>query len=160
MDDADKCLLEYYYQEALQQGGRVHDKLRDGVEAASTNERTAIFTLLHKVAVGHTAPIFFSNKNNSLISCLLANLNSLVFDFIARQKIGGTHLTFSIFRQLPVLPPESYTPEDIEFISTRVLELVYTAWDMQPFAKDMGYEGEPFTWNSNRILKRVVLTTN
>lgn len=33
-DDADKCLLEYYHQEALQQGGRVRDKLRDGVEKA------------------------------------------------------------------------------------------------------------------------------
>ena len=34
MDDADKCLLEFYHQETLQQGGRVRDKLRDGVEEA------------------------------------------------------------------------------------------------------------------------------
>lgn len=34
MDDADKCLLEFYHQEALQQGGRVRDRLRDGVEEA------------------------------------------------------------------------------------------------------------------------------
>lgn len=34
VDDANKCLLEYYHQEALQQGGRVRDKLRDGVEKA------------------------------------------------------------------------------------------------------------------------------
>ncbi|MGL5062913.1 MAG: N-6 DNA methylase, partial [Microcoleus sp.] len=34
MDDADKCLLEYYHQEAIQQGGRVRDRLRDGVERA------------------------------------------------------------------------------------------------------------------------------
>jgi hypothetical protein len=34
MDDADKCLLEYYHQQTLQQGGRVRDKLRDGVESA------------------------------------------------------------------------------------------------------------------------------
>ncbi|MFM1841556.1 MAG: hypothetical protein RLZZ490_287, partial [Cyanobacteriota bacterium] len=34
MEDADKCLLEYYHQESLSQGGRVRDKLRDGVEAA------------------------------------------------------------------------------------------------------------------------------
>ncbi|WP_243406961.1 Eco57I restriction-modification methylase domain-containing protein [Cuspidothrix issatschenkoi] len=33
-DDADKCLLEYYHQESLQQGGRVRDRLRDGVEQA------------------------------------------------------------------------------------------------------------------------------
>ncbi|MEH2373872.1 hypothetical protein [Nostoc sp.] len=34
VDDADKCLLEFYHQEALQQGGRVRDRLRDGVEQA------------------------------------------------------------------------------------------------------------------------------
>ncbi|MGL6136717.1 MAG: hypothetical protein ACRC2M_05465, partial [Planktothrix sp.] len=99
----------------------------------------------------HTAPLLFSDKNNVLlISCLVCNLNSLVFDFIARQKIGGTHLTFTAFRQLPIIPPEWYTPEDIEFISSRVLELVYTAYDMKPFAQDMGYDGEPFIWDEER----------
>jgi hypothetical protein len=34
MDDADECLLEFYHQESLQQGGRVRDRLRDGVEQA------------------------------------------------------------------------------------------------------------------------------
>ncbi|MDX2240269.1 MAG: DNA methyltransferase, partial [Leptolyngbyaceae cyanobacterium bins.302] len=34
MDDADECLLEFYHQESLQQGGRVRDRLRDGVESA------------------------------------------------------------------------------------------------------------------------------
>jgi len=34
MDDADECLLEFYHQESLQQGGRVRDRLRDGVEDA------------------------------------------------------------------------------------------------------------------------------
>ena len=34
MEDADECLLEYYHQEAIQQGGRVRDRLRDGVEKA------------------------------------------------------------------------------------------------------------------------------
>ena len=117
----------------------------------STDERTAIFSLLPKVAVGHKAPLIFTQpKNQRMICCLLASLNSLVFDFVARQKVGGTSLSFFIVKQLPVIPPETYTKEDIEFISSRVLELVYTAWDMQPFAKDMGYDGEPFIWDSNR----------
>ncbi|MEH1913164.1 MAG: hypothetical protein V7L10_02215 [Nostoc sp.] len=85
-----------------------------------------------------------------MISCLLANFCSLTFDFVNRHKVGGTHMNFFIVKQLPVLPPELYTAEDIKFISDRVLELVYTAWDMQPFAKDMGYNGEPFIWNPNR----------
>lgn len=32
--EGDECLLEFYYQESLQRGGRVRDRLRDGVERA------------------------------------------------------------------------------------------------------------------------------
>ena len=28
-----------------------------------------------------------------------------------------------------------------------VLRLTYTAYDMRPFACDLGYDGEPFTWD-------------
>ncbi len=127
-----------------------------------TNERTAIFSVLPKVAVGHTAPILFSGVNNiRLIPCLHGNFNSLVFDSLTRQKISGTHLTFFALKQLSVIPPDAYTSEDIEFISSRVLELVYTAWDMQPFAQDMGYDGEPFIWDSQRrALLRAELDAN
>ncbi|MDJ0718558.1 MAG: Eco57I restriction-modification methylase domain-containing protein [Prochloraceae cyanobacterium] len=117
----------------------------------STDERTAIFSLLPKVAIGNNAPLMTLGIHKpNLSSCLLANLNSLVFDFVTRHKVGGTHMNFFIVKQLPVIPPEKYTEEDIEFISSRVLELVYTAYDMQPFAKDMGYEGEPFIWDEQR----------
>jgi hypothetical protein len=117
----------------------------------STNERTSIVSLLPKAAVGHTAPLMLTNiENIQLLPCLLGNFNALIFDFVTRNKMGGTHMTFTVVRQLPILPPESYTPQDIEFISSRVLELVYTAWDMQPFAQDMGYQGAPFVWNPER----------
>jgi len=120
----------------------------------STNERTVISTIF---ALGGCGDKFLlmrpSTPNNLLIACLLANLNSITFDFIARQKIGGTALKFFTMRQLPIIPPDWYTPEDIEYISSRVLELVYTAYDMKPFALDMGYEGEPFVWNETRRAK-------
>lgn len=118
---------------------------------SATNERSVIFSVLPKAAVGHTVPLLFPNvKSGQLISCLLGSLNSLIFDFVARQKIGGTHLTFTVFRQLPVIPPDRYSRADIDFIAPRVLELTYTAWDLQPFAQDMGYDGEPFIWNPER----------
>ncbi|MGC9528768.1 MAG: Eco57I restriction-modification methylase domain-containing protein [Limnospira sp.] len=122
----------------------------------STDERTAIFSLLPKVAVGHKGPLLFVSENHvNKFSCLLANLNSLVFDFVTRQKLGGTSFSYFILKQLPIIPPDWYTPEDIEYISSRVLELVYTSHDMKPFAADMGYSGEPFIWDENRraILK-------
>ena len=48
------------------------------------------------------------------------------------------------------MPPSAYTDRDLDFIVPRVLELTYTAWDMQPFAQDLGYEGEPFRWDPER----------
>ncbi|MFM6138693.1 MAG: restriction endonuclease, partial [Sphaerospermopsis kisseleviana] len=117
----------------------------------STSQRTAIFSLLPLSACGDTTLLMFPKVNNyQLILCLIASLNSLTFDFVTRYKVGGTHLKFFTMRQLPVIPPERYTEKDIEYITPRVLELVYTAWDMQPFALDMGYEGEPFIWNTNK----------
>jgi hypothetical protein len=32
----------------------------------------------------------------------------------------------------------------------RVVELTYTAWDVQPFARDCGYDGPPFGWDDER----------
>jgi hypothetical protein len=85
-----------------------------------------------------------------LAACLLGCINSLTFDYCARQKVSGSHLSTFIFEQLPVIPPQRLKRADIDFISPRVLELTYTAWDLQPFAQDMGYDGEPFIWNPER----------
>ena len=89
-------------------------------------------------------------------SLVLANLNSLPLDWSARLSVGGINMNFFIVKQLPVLPPEAYlqnTPAGhtwAELIVRRVLELTYTAWDLQPFAKDLGYQGEPFSWDEER----------
>jgi hypothetical protein len=115
----------------------------------ATNERTAIFSIIPKVGVGHNLPLMFVRAIEK-IPCFLGNMNSLIFDYIARQKVGGVHLTFMYLKQLPILPPNLYTPVDIAYIAPRVLELVYTAYDLKPFAEDMGYFSEPFKWDEER----------
>ncbi len=118
---------------------------------SATNERTFICSFLPICGVGNSMPLIVPTLAKQIFACcLLANLNSLVFDFVARQKVGGVNLNFFIVKQLPVLSPETYTQADINFISSRVLELVYTALDMQPFAQDIGYDGAPFPWNPER----------
>jgi hypothetical protein len=107
--------------------------------------------VIPKIALGHSATILRPSVNSaSKVACLKSNLCSLVFDFILRQKLGGANFSYFILKQLPVIPPDRYSQTDIEFISSRVLELVYTAYDLKPFAQDMGYDGEPFTWNPDR----------
>ncbi|GIW08697.1 MAG: hypothetical protein KatS3mg060_3502 [Dehalococcoidia bacterium] len=117
----------------------------------ATNERTAIFAVLPRVAVGNSAPLLLTKMNMpELQACLLASLSSFTFDFTVRPKVGGTNLNFFLVKQFPVLPPSAYTERDLAFIVPRVLELVYTAWDLQPFARDLGYSGPPFPWNEER----------
>ncbi|MEN6545261.1 MAG: hypothetical protein ABFE07_04400, partial [Armatimonadia bacterium] len=55
-----------------------------------------------------------------------------------------------VMYQLTVIPPDAYTPDQVAFISSRVLELTYTAWDIKAFAEDMGYAGPPFVWDEER----------
>ena len=117
----------------------------------STNERTVIAGVVPRVGVGHTMPLFFTAAGDVRFeTALLGNWNSLVFDFVARQKVGGTHLTYGYLKQFPAPRPSDYTPADINFIQPRVLELVFTATDLAPFANDLGYKGKPFAWTPDR----------
>lgn len=124
----------------------------------ATNARTVIASILPRYGVGHKFPLCFSRSHCREMYLLLANLDALVFDHVARQKIGGTDLTYGYLEQLPVLPPAIYGQpapwqREIclgEWIRPRVLELVYTTGDLRPWARSMGYEGDPFIWNEDR----------
>ena len=116
----------------------------------ATNERTSIFSLMPRTAVGHTCALIFLDAAPRLCGALIANLNSLALDFVARLKVGGTHLTFTYLKQFPVLPPSFYAPAELSFIFPRVLELTYSSQSMAPFARDLGYDGHPFAWDEER----------
>lgn len=95
----------------------------------------------------------------------LGNANAVVFDFCARQKVQGQHLNWFIVEQLPVVPPDRYDAVRFgprtagEIVRAAVLELTYTAHDMAPFARDMGYVDDdgnvrpPFRWDEERRLR-------
>ncbi|MFZ4173976.1 Eco57I restriction-modification methylase domain-containing protein [Streptomyces griseoincarnatus] len=116
---------------------------------ASTNERTAIPAFLPKTAVGHTYPLMLPRVAPSLVAAMIAVQSSLVFDFVSRQKISDAHMKLFIWKQLPVPTPTTLNPH-LPFLLPRILELVYTAYDMTPLARDLGDEGEPFRWNEPR----------
>ena len=83
---------------------------------------------------------------------LAANLNCVALNYVARQKVQGQHLNWYIVEQLPVIAPEDYDRRfgettARELVRDHVLRLTYTAHDMAPFARDLGYDGPPFTWD-------------
>lgn len=117
----------------------------------ATNERTVIASVLPLIGVAYTFRVAVSlNCSSSLSACLLGCFNSSVIDFVARQVLGGTHLSDYITKQLPILPPERYTDADLSFIVPRVLELTYTAHDLSGWAQDLGYNGPPFAFDPSR----------
>ena len=135
--------------------------------ARATDARTMIAAAVPTVGLGNTAPAIFPedvDNDQSNTTLLLANLGTTVLDFVVRQKAQSTHLNWYIVEQLPVVPPSRY--EAVSFgpktagkiVRGAVLELTYTARDMAPFARDMGYVDKagkvkpPFAWDEPRRL--------
>ncbi|MCP9794756.1 Eco57I restriction-modification methylase domain-containing protein [Synechococcus lacustris] len=118
----------------------------------ATNERSVIGSVFPISGVGNSCHLVLpdSSVDAAKVACLAANISAIPFDYVARQKIGGTNFNFFIPMQLPVLSPSAYSQADIEFILPRVLELTYTSEDMEPWASDLGYSGAPFIFDPER----------
>ncbi|MEU6071227.1 DNA methyltransferase [Streptomyces sp. NPDC047082] len=114
----------------------------------ATDERTVISTAWPVTGVGDKYLLAMADAGCGLLQAIWS---SLVFDYVARQKIGGTGLKYFILRQLPVL---SYPQIAVHtaFITPRLLELTYTTHDMAGFAHDLGDSGTPFCWDEARRL--------
>lgn len=121
---------------------------RDVTNASTV--RTVIASVSPCVPVGHTMPLMFTRLDAKHEACLLADWNSIVHDWCARQKIGGLHLTYTYATQIPTLAPSAYSQEDIDFIVPRVLELTYTSHSLKGWAEALGYGGEPFVFDPER----------
>ena len=120
-----------------------------------TNQRTMIASVIPRSAVANHFVLMLIAARWRRQLCLLANLNSLAFDYITRQKIGGITLNFFIVEQLPTLPPERYQQHcpwapavSLEaWVSERVLKLTCTADDMRPLAAAAGFAEGVHRWD-------------
>lgn len=149
---------------------------------APTNMRTMIAAMVPAGGFGNTLPMLLPADEKArtdyarTASLLLANLGSFAFDFVARQKVQGQHLNWFVVEQLPVIAPARFNeplpaafakamraarlmngshphPTVADFVIPQVLVLSYTAHDMAPFARDLGYVDDagavlpPFVWD-------------
>jgi hypothetical protein len=130
---------------------------RDVTDARSS-ARTVIASIIPRAAVSDTLLLAMPRVDTAQASCFYASICAFILDYAARQKIGGVHLKYHTFKQLPVLPPSTYAANTAwqsgtllrNWLLSRVLELTYTAWDLEPFAKDVGYDGPPYRWDPER----------
>ncbi|MDR1350101.1 MAG: hypothetical protein LBJ59_04850, partial [Zoogloeaceae bacterium] len=127
-----------------------------------TNIRSVIAAILPQAGIAHSMSVVLPKnkaKVGHMLVLMLANMNSFVFDFLARQKLQGQNFSIYILEQLPVITPSAFEAEIggikiADFIREQVLHLSYTAHDLAPFARDLGYAGEPFRWDEADRMRR------
>ena len=130
-----------------------------------TDRRTFDACFLPYHYAGNTLPLVINDGNEvTNLHLLCANFNAILFDYVSRQKVQKNHLNWYIVEQLPVVPPDHYEAVSFgsktaaQIVHETMLELTYTAHDMAPFARDMGYVDEdgnvrpPFIWDQERRL--------
>ena len=122
--------------------------------ARPTDVRTVIAAIAPGAGYGNTLPLLLGLDAHAS-TCLVANLNAICTDFVARQKAQGTHLNWYIVEQIPVIAPDDYDRQfgsstARQLVRDHVLRLTYAAHDMAPFARDLGCDGPPFTWDEEQ----------
>jgi hypothetical protein len=124
--------------------------------ARTTDERTLVAGIIPVAAVGDSA--FIANSRDSRSNLLAGNLSAFVTDYALRNKMSGTNVSYYLLKQLPVVPPNRYGERAawdrlvtfLGWISPRVLELNYTAYDLAKYARALGNESPPFRWDPAR----------
>lgn len=119
-----------------------------------TNQRTMIAAAIPWCAATNHLVLMLTQESPRREFCLLGNLNSIAYDYITRQKIGGVTLNYFIVRQIPTFPPDAYDDrcpwnkrQTLEkWISDRVLKLTCTADDMRPLAEAAGFKPGVHKW--------------
>jgi len=113
----------------------------------AVDRRTFTTTIIPNYGAGHTLPLIITRTDVKYLNLLLANLSSLVFDYITRHKITGTHMSFYYIEQFPIFNIEDYNESLINIINNKIIKLIYTSHDLGSYAKNYGpYEG-PFKWD-------------
>ena len=123
----------------------------------SNNSRTFIASVLPLTAVGHAFPLAFP-EDRELCLFLHGIWSSLIFDYVVRQKLSGTNMTFTTVEQVACPKPGVFDEPApwktnsrlSEWVKPIILELSYTASRLRPYAENMGDTGPPFHWEPER----------
>jgi type I restriction-modification system DNA methylase subunit len=138
-------ILPWYWVDKEEVTNLISDKWLIGFRDITniSNERTAIFSVFPLNAVSNKMPIILFNSSTSFERILfLGNICSLPFDFLVRQKIGGTSMNYFYVKQFAALSKEQYDLYSSIIIFSISLELIYTSWDIKAFADDIWKESD------------------
>jgi hypothetical protein len=128
------------------------------VLSAVADARSLIACVVPPWGIANTFPLVQPAGGAAAAAALLALLNSLVADYLVRQRTIGSHLNFYVLRQLAVPPPEALAQPCpwqagrslADWLAERALELSFTTPGLADFAAECGYHGAPFAWDERR----------
>ena len=123
----------------------------------ASDMRTFVPSVLPTTAIGHKFPLAFPD-DSAHGPLLHATWSSLAFDYVARQKLSGTGMTYFIVKQLACPNPATFAepapwqPDRslAAWVRPYVLELSYTSWRLRPYAEELNDDGPPFQWDPER----------
>ena len=120
----------------------------------ATDGQTVIATVVPRVAFGNSIPLLLPDPSFTAMDacCLAANLSAAPLQYVSQTKVHGPNINWYIVEQLSVIAPAGYDRKfgdttASEVVRDHVLRLSYTAHDLAPFARDLGYEGDPYIWD-------------
>ena len=164
-DDPDLEPLARYWVDRTEVAAKLAGQVGPRLAAGLARHRTSRATRAHSSprclptsAVGNKFPLAFPDEPATR-PLLHALWSSIVFDYVARQKLSGTHMTYFIVKQLACPQPDSFDADRppwqpnctlADWLRPYVLELSYTSWRLKPYAEDLGDDGPPFRWDPER----------
>jgi hypothetical protein len=125
------------------------------------DSRSCVVSLLPEVAIGNSLTYFTVLGGARVEAAVLACLNSLVVDYVLREKATGSNLNFYVMRQLPMLDLAAFevragwTDEGtiLDFVVERVVRLIYSSHALSDFAQACGGPSEPLRLTELERLK-------
>ncbi|MCF7805114.1 MAG: N-6 DNA methylase [Candidatus Marinimicrobia bacterium] len=116
-------------------------------QARTTDKFSSIASILPKsVSEGNLTAFYGKILNGENGILFLANLNSLVFNYVVMLRQNGPNLNKGVYEQIPLIPFEMYNGYK-EKIVGRALQLTYTNNALDEFAAAFSLSGEPFSWD-------------
>ena len=110
---------------------------------SSITERTFILSPIpNACGVGHSTTLLFEECGAMPGAVLIAMLSSIPFDYITKQKIGGSHASIGFVKQFPVLTFDKISDAIKPDIIERVAELCYFNHDLDGWMCELWYDEE------------------
>jgi Eco57I restriction-modification methylase/N-6 DNA Methylase len=125
---------------------------------SNVSERTAIACILPKYAFEYGVFLLLGAYDAKAACYLVSLFNSLVFDYVVRQKFAGSHLKPFFLFQCPAPDISDREAAELTFIETRALELSCATKELAPFAEEVLGKREIYHWDpERRVLLRAEL---